>query len=121
MFIAEVYFANNISNNPLASKKCWKRINDIKNHGVEKDENYPKMRFNNNEFNSDKDKADLFGSIIGETFKDNEDDKFDRNFKIKVEKEVKNYSDDKEKNKNIQLDLINVRNLSKIIRNLKTT
>ena len=23
-------FANNINNNPLASKKCWKRIKDIK-------------------------------------------------------------------------------------------
>ena len=29
-------FANNINNNPLASKKCWKRINDIKNHGLKK-------------------------------------------------------------------------------------
>ena len=54
-------------------------------------------------------------------FKDNEDDKFDRNFKIKVEKEVKNYSDDKEKNKNIQLHLNNVKKLSRIIRNLKRT
>ena len=54
-------------------------------------------------------------------FKDNEDDKFDRNFKIKVEKEVKNYLDDKEKNKNIQLHLNNVKKLSRIIRNLKRT
>ncbi len=37
-------FADNINNNPLASKKCWKRINDIKKHGIKKDENYPKMR-----------------------------------------------------------------------------
>ena len=68
------------ANNPLASKKCRKRINDIKNHGLKKkDENQPKMHFNNKEFNTDKEKADLFGTIIGEIFKDNEDDKFDRN------------------------------------------
>jgi hypothetical protein len=48
------YFADNINNNPLASKKCWKRINDIKNHGIKKDENYPKMRYNDKEFTTDK-------------------------------------------------------------------
>ena len=114
-------FANNINNNPLASKKCWKRINDIKNHGIKKDENYPKMKFNNKEYKTDKEKADLFGSIIGEIFKDNEDEKFDRKFKLKVEKEVNDYLDDKGKNNNIQHDLINSKELSKIIKNLKTT
>ena len=78
------------------------------------------MHFNNKEFNTDKEKADLFGTIIGEIFKDNEDDKFDRNFKIRVEKEVNDYLNDKEKNKNIQPDLINVKKLKKIIKNLKT-
>jgi hypothetical protein len=74
------------------------------------------MHFNNKEFKTDKEKADLFGTIIGEIFKDNEDDKFDRNFKIRVEKEVNDYLNDKEKNKNIQPDLINVKKLKKIIK-----
>ena len=56
-------------------------------------------------------KADLFESIIGEIFKDNEDEKFDKNFKIKIETEVKDYLDDKVKDKNVQQDLINVNNL----------
>jgi len=66
-------------------------------------------------------KADLFGSIIGEIFKDNEDEKFDKNFKIKIETEVKDYLDDKVKDKNVQQDLINFNNLRKIIKSFKTT
>ena len=75
------------------------------------------MRFNNKEYKTDKEKADLFGSIIGEIFKDYEDEKFDRKFKLKVEKEVNDYLDDKGKNKNIQHDSINKKELSKIIKN----
>ncbi len=104
-------FADNINNNSMASKKCGERINDIKNHGIKKDENYPKMRYNDKEFTTDKEKADLFGSIIGEIFKDNEDEKFGKNFKIKIVTEVKDYLDDKVKDKNVQQDLINVNNL----------
>jgi hypothetical protein len=95
----------------MAGKKCGERINDIKNHGIKKDENYPKMIYNDKEFTTDKEKADLFGSIIGEIFKDNEDEKFGKNFKIKIITEVKDYLDDKVKDKNVQQDLINVNNL----------
>jgi hypothetical protein len=92
-------FATEINNNPLASKKCWKRINDIKNHGIMKDENYPKMRFNNKEYTKEKEKADIFDYIMEPIFKVHEDDKFDRHFKTKVDNEVNDYLNNRENEK----------------------
>ena len=79
------------------------------------------MRFNNKDYINDKEKADLFGFIIGEIFKDNEDEKFDKNFKLKIETEVKNFLDDREQNRNVQIDPITTKNVKKIIQGLKST
>ena len=42
-------FTENVDNNPLSSKKFWKRIDKIKNDGRSKNFNYPKMIHNNTE------------------------------------------------------------------------
>lgn len=49
------------------------------------------MNHNNKQYKTDLEKANLFGSILSETFKDNEHDKYDKNFKIKIEEEIKDY------------------------------
>jgi hypothetical protein len=93
-------FTNHVNDNPLSSKKFWRRIDKIKNDGKDKKSYFPVMimkseEFNNEEFKKDIDKANLFGKILNETFKDNEDDKFDKIFKHNIDKEIKDYLNEK--------------------------
>ncbi len=39
------------------------------------------MNHNNKQYKTDHEKANMFGTILSETFKDNEDEKYDKNFK----------------------------------------
>jgi hypothetical protein len=84
-------FTSNNQENPLSSKKFWRRINALKNDGKVKNNYFPVMNHNNKQYKTDLEKANLFGSILSETFKDNEHDKYDKNFKIKIEEEIKDY------------------------------
>ena len=77
------------------------------------------MIHNNEEFKKDIDKANLFGKILNETFKDNEDDKFDKIFKHNIEKEIKDYLNEK-CNTSLIEESINGDKLKKIIKSLKS-
>ena len=80
------------------------------------------MLHNNKEFKTDLEKANMFGNILNETFKDNEDEKYDQNFKNKINKEINEYLSDKsESNFVINEEIINGEILNKILKNLKTT
>jgi hypothetical protein len=59
-------------------------------------------------------------SLLLPVFKDDDDDKFDKSFKMKIEKDVKDYLDVKESDEMKQDNLINVKQLSKIIKSIKT-
>ena len=78
------------------------------------------MIHNNEEFKTDIDKANLFGKILNETFKDNEDDKFDKIFKHNIEKEIKDYLNEISNTSLIE-ESINGDKLKKIIKSLKST
>jgi hypothetical protein len=54
-------------------------MNAIKNNGKKKDQMYPTL-IHDNEIKEDFDKANLFGSILRQTFQDNNTSKFDQNF-----------------------------------------
>jgi hypothetical protein len=62
-------------------KNFWNRINKLKNDGIEKRSYFPVMNHNNKQYKTDHEKANMFGTILSETFKDNEDEKYDKNFK----------------------------------------
>ncbi len=66
-------FANN-SSSSLSSKKCWNRIKSLKNKNATFKDNYPKMIFNNITHKTDEEKANLFANLLGETFKNNDDE-----------------------------------------------
>jgi hypothetical protein len=66
----------------------------------------------NEEFKNDIDKANLFGKILNETFKDNEDEKYDKIFKHKIEKEIKDYLNEKN-NISLNEEIIKGENLKK--------
>ena len=84
-------FANSANKNPLVCKKFWKRIETIKNQGLNKNENYPKLIFNNSEYKSDVEKANLIGKLLKDTFTDNEVNKFDDSFKNRVDSEINEF------------------------------
>ena len=54
----------------------------------------PTLIHDNNEIKEDFDKANLFGSILRETFQDNNTSKFDQNFKKSVEEEMESFIND---------------------------
>jgi hypothetical protein len=108
-------FTNHVNDNPLSSKKFWRRIDKIKNDGKDKKSYFPVMIHNNEELKTDIDKANLFGKILNETFKDNEDDKFDKIFKHNIEKEIKDYLNEKSNTSLIE-ESINGDKLKKIIK-----
>jgi hypothetical protein len=84
-------FTKNIETNPLSSKKFWNRINKLKNDGIEKRSYFPVMNHNNKQYKTDHEKANMFGKILSETFKDNEDEKYDKKFKNKIDKEINDF------------------------------
>ena len=61
----------------------------LKNNGKSKDQSYPILLHDNMVFREDVDKANLFGTLLSETFKDNNTTKFDQNLKNEVEDEMK--------------------------------
>ena len=113
-------FTENIKNNPLSSKKFWRRIETIKNDGRIKNNCFPKLFHNDLEYNTDIEKANLFARILNETFKDNENDKYDKLFKTNVENEMSNYFN-QEQDLSSNKELVNLESISKILKNLKTT
>ncbi len=113
-------FTKNIETNPLSSKKFWNRINKLKNDGIEKRSYLPVMNHNNKQYKTDHEKANMFGTILSETFKDNEDEKYDKKFKNIIDKDINDFIK-QTKNSNLNGDIINGVKLKKIIKNLKTT
>ena len=113
-------FANKMQENPLASKKFWRRIDKINNNGKDKISHFPTLNHNNKQYKTDTEKANLFGSILSETFNDNEDDKYDKEFKAKINREINLYLN-QPSNSILNEDIINGDDLKKIIKKLKTT
>lgn len=75
--------------NPLSSKPFWKKINKLRGHA--KSNTIPTLKKENDKFENDSDKANLFADILKNTFSDHNDDRFDHNFKKKVELEIENH------------------------------
>ena len=80
----------------LDANKMNEKDSTIKNQTSEITENY--------------DKANLFGSLLSETFKDTNSNNFDQNFKNEVEDEMKLFIDNY-KDENNPFDFINLTNL----------
>ena len=66
----------------------------LKNNGKSKDQSYPILLHDNMVLREDVDKANLFGTLLSETFKDNNTTKFDQNLKNEVEDEMKAFIND---------------------------
>lgn len=115
-------FTEQFSKNPLSSKKFWNQVNIIKNGSSNHNDNIPMMKHDNQTYKSDLEKANLFASILSSTFKDNSntDNIYDDNFKIIVNKEVKeniaNF-----KNQEIDSSKINMQMLNKFLKKIKPT
>jgi molybdopterin converting factor small subunit len=115
-----VKFSETFSHNPIQSKPFWKRIDEIKNNGIKKDDTYPILLFEKKEYREDIDKANLFGKLLRETFTDNETKKYDQNFKKMVDEEIKSFTKEFE-SKNEELECINMENINKFLKNMKKT
>jgi exonuclease III len=113
-------FVNNFNKNPLSSKPFWKKINVLKNNGQQKDQSYPILLHDDKEITEDYDKANLFGSLLSETFKDTNSNNFDQNFKNEVEDEMKLFIDNYKDEKN-PFDFINFTNLDYFLKKTKST
>jgi len=108
-------FLKSIGPNPLSSKPIWNRINKLRNKKTKS--SIPTLYWENKYYESDEEKANLFGSILNKVFSDSEDTRFDEQHKIQVENEVKNLkSDDDSLNSSSQISLSELNN---IIKNLK--
>ena len=69
-------FSYKTKDNLLVTKQFWKRINNIKNKDVKNNDYYPKIAHDNKEYKSDLEKANIFGTLYGEIFKDDQDEKY---------------------------------------------
>jgi hypothetical protein len=111
-------FIDKIGKNPLSSKAVWRKIQIIKNNGNKKADNYPILIHDNKKYDTDETKANLFAELLGETFKDNEKDKYDDKFKRETNKNVEDYVNNSEYGEEIKS--INIKNLNTLIKNLKS-
>ncbi len=64
-------------------------INVLKINGQQKEQSYPILIHENKEITEDYDKANLFGSLLSETFEDTNSNNFDQNFKNEIDDEMK--------------------------------
>ena len=70
----------------ISSKPFWKRINTIKNiDSHSKSSKIPTLVHESKQFNTDLEKAELFGTKLANTFCDANDQKFDQSHKTKIE------------------------------------
>ena len=92
----------------------------FKKNGKLKDQSYPILLHDNMVSREDVDKANLFGTLLSETFKDNNTNKFDQNFKNEVEDEMKAFINDYKDEKN-SFDFINLKNLDEFLKKTKST
>jgi exonuclease III len=111
-------FIEKTGKNPLSSKAIWRRIQIIKNNGNKKGEKYPTLIHENVQYETDEKKADLFAELLSETFKDKEKEKYDDKFKSETNKIVDDFIINNECHE--EVECINMANLNKILKNLKS-
>ena len=90
-------FIKKIGKNPTSSKPFWLKINRFRNKRNKNSIKIPTLKSNGQTFESNEEKANLFGSILKETFSLNSNDR--SKFDEEVEAVIKNFVD---KNKNIK-------------------
>jgi hypothetical protein len=73
--------------NPLNTKPFWQKINSIRHN--KSNNSIPTIIKDNVKYETDQDKANLFSSILKDTFSDQNDIKFDNNFRDNIEQKVK--------------------------------
>jgi hypothetical protein len=112
-------FIEKIGKNPLSSKDVWNRIQIIKNNRNKKADKYPILVHENKVYSTDESKANIFGELLSETFKDNEKEKNDKKFKIETDILIEDFIKS-ENNHDEDLETININNLNKILKNLKS-
>jgi hypothetical protein len=71
----------------LNTKPFWQKINSIRHNNT--NNSIPTLIKDNVKYDTDQDKASLFSSILKDTFSDQNDIKFDNNFRDNIEQKVK--------------------------------
>ena len=80
-------FVKKQGSNPLNSKPFWQKLNSIRKKQSVK--SLPSLNYENKIYESSCDKANLFANILKTTFADNDDSKFDAQFKNQTESKFK--------------------------------
>jgi len=102
--------------NPTSSKPFWQRIK--KYRGNNSSNTIPSLLYNDTLYETDAEKANLFAKILKKTFSDDQNDKFDDKFKIKVETIVNQHDYSRHNYKN--RDCFNMKDLNRAIKSLKS-
>ena len=82
-------FLEKQGNNPLNTKPFWQCLNQLK--GKKANKTIPTLKKDNQSYENDNEKANLFAYILKTTFSDQNDEKFDKQHKEKIEKFIKNH------------------------------
>ena len=91
-------FLESLGKNPVSTRPFWQKINKIRNKNQnKKSEKIPSLNFNNTIYTTNDEKANIFGSILEQTFKDSNDEKFNKEFEQMIKQKVDEF---KMKNKN---------------------
>ncbi len=94
-------FQKKCGRSPLSAKPFWIRINSFRCNQTNK--NIPTLIQGNSKYDTDLEKANIFGDMLEKIFNDKNNTSFDENFKKKIEKENSNFN---YSNKNQQYDQI---------------
>jgi hypothetical protein len=107
-------FVQKLGKNPPSTKPFWRRINTIK--GKHNKSAIPTLKLNNEIYESDEQKASLFASILKQTFSSSNDNKFDEEFKLKVEKTITDH--DFSSHNHYNKDIFDLKELNLVIKSL---
>jgi exonuclease III len=101
--------------NPINTKPFWQRINKLKGKKISK--LIPTLKFDDKQFETDVSKANLFAETLKNTFSDHNDEKFNKEHKIKIDNLVNNHDFSKHKFNN--RNCFKIKDLNNIIKKLK--
>ncbi len=82
-------FVDSLGKNPVSSRPFWQKINKMRNkNGKKRTNQMPSLELNNITYTSNEERANLFGGLLEQTFKDSNDDEFDKKFEIRIKNKV---------------------------------
>ena len=117
-------FSDEFAKQPMCSTKFWNEIKKLINNDTQKKDTFPTLKHDNNSYETDEQKANLFGKILSETFKtEHNEGEFNDVFRDQIESEVKKFKNITISNNETTkpIEIVNIEKINALFKKIKPT